>query len=214
MEVPSSEELLQFLSSCLSQIKWRLKSNSKRRLEIDVLALCTGMRPVVMIDYGGKMPELQNRLLSLLELIREGLPVFKDLKVMVIEDMIYLINVRSLPKFVSSSLDSEPELFFIDLEQDPPKMVTQSKESNLGMQLRSIQKLFSSTFPLDDSNTDTTTMAAGLSSCVSIWHRSHRRSNLQPIHQIPPPIQSSSMQEWYHREGLSFRRANKFFSAI
>ncbi|AEE79932.1 hypothetical protein ISN44_As03g051360 [Arabidopsis suecica] len=158
MEVPSSEELLQFLSSCLSQIKWRLKSNSKRRLEIDVLALCTGMRPVVMIDYGGKMPELQNRLLSLLELIREGLPVFKDLKVMVIEDMIYLINVRSLPKFVSSSLDSEPELFFIDLEQDPPKMVTQSKESNLGMQLRSIQKLFSSTFPLDDSNTDTTTV--------------------------------------------------------
>nr|CAB75446.1 putative protein [Arabidopsis thaliana] len=196
MEVPSSEELLQFLSSCLSQIKWRLKSNSKRRLEIvyalnnslrneklilkfdgalialfknpknkaisciikHVLALCTGMRPVVMIDYGGKMPELQNRLLSLLELIREGLPVFKDLKVMVIEDMIYLINVRSLPKFVSSSLDSEPELFFIDLEQDPPKMVTQSKESNLGMQLRSIQKLFSSTFPLDDSNTDTTTV--------------------------------------------------------
>jgi len=42
---------------------------------------------------------------------------------MVIEDMIYLINVRSLPKFVSSSLDSEPELFFIDLEQDPPKVV-------------------------------------------------------------------------------------------
>ncbi|CAH8269163.1 unnamed protein product [Arabidopsis lyrata] len=157
MEVPSSEELLQFLSSCLSQIKWRLKITSKRRLEIDVLALCTGMRPVVMIDYGGKMPELQNRLLSLLELIREGLPVFKDLKVMVIEDMIYLINVRRLPLFVSSSLNSEPELFFIDLEQDPPKMVEQSKESNLGMQLRSIQKLFSLRFPLDDSNTGSTT---------------------------------------------------------
>lgn len=33
----------------------------------DVLALCTGMRPVVMIDYGGKMPELQERLCALLE---------------------------------------------------------------------------------------------------------------------------------------------------
>lgn len=41
---------------------------------------------------------------------------------MVIEDMIYLINVRRLPLFVSSSLNSEPELFFIDLEQDPPKV--------------------------------------------------------------------------------------------
>lgn len=38
---------------------------------------------------------------------------------MVIEDMIYLINVRILPKWLSS----EPELFFVDLEQDPPKVV-------------------------------------------------------------------------------------------
>ncbi|CAN8280073.1 unnamed protein product [Cochlearia groenlandica] len=157
MEVSSSEEVIQFMSSCLSQIKWRLKATSKRRLEIDVLALCTGMRPIVMVDYGGKMPELQDRLLSLLEILQEGLPVFKDLKVMVIEDMIYLINVRRLPEFVSSSLNSEPELFFVDLEHDPLKMVEQNKESNLVMQLRSIQNLFSSTFPLNDNNNDTTT---------------------------------------------------------
>ncbi|KAG2288003.1 hypothetical protein Bca52824_047607 [Brassica carinata] len=44
------------MSSCLSQI------TSRHRLEIDVLALCTGMRPVVMmIDYGGKMHDLQDR---------------------------------------------------------------------------------------------------------------------------------------------------------
>ena len=35
-------------------------------------------------------------------------------------------------------------------------MVEQRKESNLGVQLRSIQKLFSSTFPLDGSNDDHT----------------------------------------------------------
>ncbi|KAJ0254825.1 Uncharacterized protein HA466_0096750 [Hirschfeldia incana] len=155
MEVPSSEEILKCMNSCLSQIKWRLKATSKRRLEIDVLALCSGMRPVVMIDYGGKLPELQDRLLSLLELLQEALPVFKSLRVMVIEDMIYLINVRSLPKW----LNSEPGLFFVDLEQDPPQMMEQSKESELGMQLRSIQKLFSSTFPLDGSNNVTTTTA-------------------------------------------------------
>ncbi|KAL0725421.1 hypothetical protein Bca4012_040020 [Brassica carinata] len=153
MEVPSSEEILQRMSSCLSQIKWRLKPTSRRRLDIDVLALCTGMRPVVMIDYGGKMPELQDRLLSLLQLIQQASPVFKSLRVMVIEDMIYLINVATLPKWLSS----EPELFFVDLEQDPPQMVEQSMESDLGIQLRSIQKLFSSTFPLDGSNNDHTT---------------------------------------------------------
>ncbi|CAH8332096.1 unnamed protein product [Eruca vesicaria subsp. sativa] len=141
MEIPSSNEILECMSSCLSQIKWRLKLSSKRRLEIDLLALCTGMRSVVMIDYGGKLPELQDRMLSLLELLHEALPIFKALRVMVIEDMIYLINVTRLAKWLSS----EPELFFVDLEQDPPQMVEQSKECSLGMELKLIQKLFSST---------------------------------------------------------------------
>ncbi|CAH8360864.1 unnamed protein product [Eruca vesicaria subsp. sativa] len=159
MEIPSSDEILECMSSCLSQIKWRLKLSSKRRLEIgfhlsfsqilyQIMKLedafmcwhsCTGMRPVVMIDYGGKLPELQDRLLSLLELLHEALPIFKALRVMVIEDMIYLINVTRLAKWLSS----EPELFFVDLEQDPPQMVEQSKECSLGMELQLIQKLFS-----------------------------------------------------------------------
>ena len=39
----------------------------------DILALCTGMRPVVVIDYGGKMPELQERLYALIKLIQKVL---------------------------------------------------------------------------------------------------------------------------------------------
>ena len=37
MEIPSSEEILECMSSCLSQIKWRLKPTSKRRLDIGFL---------------------------------------------------------------------------------------------------------------------------------------------------------------------------------
>jgi len=37
----------------------------------DVLALCSAMRPVIMLDYGGKMPELQDQLCALLELIQK-----------------------------------------------------------------------------------------------------------------------------------------------
>lgn len=36
-------------------------------LSSDVVALITEMRPVIMIDYGGKMPELQERLCSFLK---------------------------------------------------------------------------------------------------------------------------------------------------
>ncbi|XP_021907114.1 uncharacterized protein LOC110821550 [Carica papaya] len=160
MEVSvSEEELLKVLDSSLSHIKWRLKSAAKRRLEIDVLGLCTGMRPVVMIDYGGKMPELQENLLSFLKFCQKESPIFEHLRVMVIEDMIYLTHVRRLAKYVTSSLNSEEEFHFVDLEQDPPKMIKGAKESSLVMQLMSIQKLLSQKFPDDGGD-------SGCSSCT------------------------------------------------
>lgn len=41
---------------------------------------------------------------------------------MVIEDMIYLIHVRGIAEYVKSSLNLEVELFFVNLEEDPPKV--------------------------------------------------------------------------------------------
>lgn len=41
----------------------------------DVLALCTEMRPVIMVDYGGMMPELQERLCGLLRFCQQVCPM-------------------------------------------------------------------------------------------------------------------------------------------
>ncbi len=49
-------------------------------------------------------------------------PIFEHLKVMVIDDMIYLIHVKGLAEYVRSSLSLEAQLHFVDLEQDPPKV--------------------------------------------------------------------------------------------
>ncbi|KAA0053809.1 UPF0739 protein C1orf74-like protein isoform X2 [Cucumis melo var. makuwa] len=154
MEAREMEEALKVLDSSLSQIKWRLKFPAKRRLQLDVLALCTGMRPVVMIDYGGKMPELQQRLCALLKLIQTELHIFENLKVMVIEDMIYLIHVQGLAEHVHSTLNSKLTLLLVDIEQDPPKMLVDAEKSSLGLQLKSIQKLFSSLFSQDETEGD------------------------------------------------------------
>ncbi|GMI92958.1 hypothetical protein like AT3G59490 [Hibiscus trionum] len=154
MEAAEVEEALKVLDASLTHIKWRLKSSSKRRLQIDVLAVCTEMRPVVMIDYGGKMPELQENLCAFLEHSQKVSPIFEQLRVMVIEDMIYLIHVKEMAKYVSSSLSSEVELLFVDLDQDPPKMRTLDDKNLLGMQLISIQKLFSLYFPLEGMRSD------------------------------------------------------------
>lgn len=43
---------------------------------------------------------------------------------MVMEDMIYLVHAHALGKYARSTLDMETEMIFIDLEQDPPKVVS------------------------------------------------------------------------------------------
>ncbi|CAL5087361.1 unnamed protein product [Urochloa decumbens] len=60
------EEMLRVVEACAVRIRWRLRPGSKRRLLNDILFLCTGLRPVVLVDYGGTMPQLQENLCSLL----------------------------------------------------------------------------------------------------------------------------------------------------
>ncbi|XP_020532723.1 uncharacterized protein LOC105628398 isoform X2 [Jatropha curcas] len=112
------------------------------------------MRPAIMVDYGGKMPELQEHLCALLKCCQQELAIFERLRVMVIEDMIYLIHVRALAEYVHSSLNAEVKLLFVNLEHDPPKMVTQAENSSLAAELIRVQKLFSLFFPLSEINDD------------------------------------------------------------
>ncbi|XP_043696200.1 uncharacterized protein LOC122646674 [Telopea speciosissima] len=154
MEVSELDDALKVVHSSVSQIKWKLKPAAKRRLDIDILALCTGLRPVVMIDYGGKMPELQERLCTVFQLSQKESLVLQPLRVMVIEDMIYLIHVGGLAEFVESSLNSEIKIHFVDLQQDPPKMVIQTEQNLVATELKEIQKFFLSVFSVDGTNKD------------------------------------------------------------
>ncbi|CAL1386328.1 unnamed protein product [Linum trigynum] len=151
MVFEATDEVLQVLNSSLSHLKWRLKSPAKRRLEIDVLALLTGMRPVIMVDYGGKMPELQQHLCSLVKQCHQESAVFECLRVMVVDDMIYLIHTKGLAEYVSTSLNSEAELIFVNLEQDPLEMVSQKHECPLGAEFLKLQRMFSLFFPIDEA---------------------------------------------------------------
>ena len=59
--------------------------------------------------------------LDVLKLMQE-LHIFENLKVMIIEDMIYLIHVQGLGEHVQSGLNSNLTLLLVDIEQDPPKV--------------------------------------------------------------------------------------------
>ncbi|KAJ0972342.1 hypothetical protein J5N97_020301 [Dioscorea zingiberensis] len=153
MEFGDSEEALKALDKCLSHIKWRLRPSAKRRLEIDIQSLCTGLRPVVMVDYGGKMPELGKHLCTLLHFARKETTIFLQLRVMVIEDMIYIIHVEGLAEHISLSLNLQPQIFFVDLEQDPPKMILHSEQNTATSELVAIQKQFALLLPSNEGNT-------------------------------------------------------------
>ncbi|CAJ1955552.1 unnamed protein product [Sphenostylis stenocarpa] len=146
MEPSELDEGMKVLDSCLTNINWRLKPSSKRRLQLDMLALITRMRPVVMVDYGGIMPQLQHHLSSLLQLAQKKSLIFEHIRVMVIQDMIYLIHLTEVSHFLNSTFDSHRRLFFVDLESENPKMITKIEESQLAMQLVSIQRLFLTIF--------------------------------------------------------------------
>ncbi|KAL8479556.1 hypothetical protein ACS0TY_026454 [Phlomoides rotata] len=154
MDAAELEELLTVFEKSLSQIKWRLKASSKSRLQTDILALCSRMRPCIMVDYGGKMPELGDRLCEFLKNCKKESSIFELLHVMVIDDMVYLIHIRSLTDFVESSLSLETEMLYVDLENDPPKMMTAAEKSPAILQLLSAQKFFSSVFHADGVTID------------------------------------------------------------
>ncbi|KAL6601766.1 hypothetical protein ACP70R_044986 [Stipagrostis hirtigluma subsp. patula] len=149
VEAPAYEEVLRVVQACAARIRWRLRPGSKRRLLNDILFLCTGLRSVVLMDYGGTMPQLQENLCSLLHHAQQESSILKPLKVMVIKDMLYLIHVTGLAEHVSPNARSQHQLAFVDLESSCCKLLSNTEENATVLELVSIQEMFSSKFPVD-----------------------------------------------------------------
>ncbi|KAJ3687783.1 hypothetical protein LUZ61_016947 [Rhynchospora tenuis] len=142
------DEMLAVVDSCIARVGWRLRPHSKRHLSNDILALCTGLRSVTLVDYDGRMPELQNNLSKLLYYARQEAVILKPLRVMVISDMAYLIHVRGLAELAFSALQLPNLLHLLDTETDPPKLFPSDVEGNqLVTELVQVQKMFSEVFP-------------------------------------------------------------------
>ncbi|XP_073002885.1 uncharacterized protein [Typha latifolia] len=150
-ETSAYEEMLRVVDSCISRIRWRLKPSSKRRLLNDILFLCTGLRPVVLVDYDGTMPQLQENLCALLCIAQKESVILHPLRVMVIEDTAYITHVKALAEHVSSSLSAQQQLLLVDLEQNPPKMLSCVEEKEIASEFAKVQSLFSLTFPFETS---------------------------------------------------------------
>ncbi|TKW34116.1 hypothetical protein SEVIR_2G283300v4 [Setaria viridis] len=143
------EEMLRVVEACAMRIRWRLRPGSKRRLLNDILFLCTGLRPVVLMDYGGTMPQLQENLCSLLHHARQETSILSPLRVMVINDMLYLIHIKGLAEHASPKERSQHQLAFMDLEKSCCKLLTNIEANDTVLEMLSIQDRFSAKYPVD-----------------------------------------------------------------
>uniref|UniRef100_A0ACD5YG08 Uncharacterized protein n=1 Tax=Avena sativa TaxID=4498 RepID=A0ACD5YG08_AVESA len=149
-EAGAYEEMLRVVEASAARIRWRLRPQSKRRLLNDILFLCTGLRPVILMDYGGTMPQLQDNLCSLLHHARQEASILTPLRVMVINDMLYLIHIQGLAEHVSPNARSRHQLAFVDLEKScSEKLLADTEKNETMVELLSIQDRFSDTFPVE-----------------------------------------------------------------
>ncbi|XP_014758499.1 uncharacterized protein LOC100824223 isoform X8 [Brachypodium distachyon] len=95
----------------------RSKLNRHDEFLADILFLCAGLRSVILMDYGGTMPLLQENLCSLLHHAQQEASILNPLRVMVIKDMLYLIHVKGLAEHVSPNARSRHQPAFVDLEK-------------------------------------------------------------------------------------------------
>ncbi|XP_066379896.1 uncharacterized protein [Miscanthus floridulus] len=145
----SYDEMLQVVEACAARIRWRIRPASKRRLLNDILFLCTGFRPVVLVDYGGTMPQLQENLCSLLHHAQQETSILNPLRVMIIGDMLYLIHIKGLAEHASPNARSQQRLAFLDLEKRCCSLLTTIEDNDTVLELVSIQDQFAAKFPVD-----------------------------------------------------------------
>ncbi|CAM0952419.1 unnamed protein product [Alopecurus aequalis] len=97
------------------------------------------------------MPQLQENLCSLLHHARQEASIMNPLRVMVIKDMLYLINVEGLAEHASPAVRSQRQLAFVDLQKSCCELLANPDENETVAELVSIQDRFSSTFPVQAS---------------------------------------------------------------
>ncbi|XP_038970425.1 uncharacterized protein LOC103706023 isoform X2 [Phoenix dactylifera] len=75
--------------------------------------------------------------------------ILQPLRVMVLEDMAYIVHVKEFEEHISSSLTLQQQLVLLDLEQCPPEILPHTVENENASELRRAQKSFSSVFPVE-----------------------------------------------------------------
>ncbi|KAG0560163.1 hypothetical protein KC19_10G158600 [Ceratodon purpureus] len=138
------KELWNKLQQLLPQLKMRLRASVRRRLALDIMALSTGVRAAVMLDYMPSTPAMLQQLCQLLFHISQEVHEIAALRVLHMEGCGYLIQPSYLLEYMNRSLRLPSPLLFIVLDDDIPRKASQTEQEAIVKNLSEIQRQISS----------------------------------------------------------------------
>ncbi|KAH8954690.1 hypothetical protein BDL97_08G093300 [Sphagnum fallax] len=115
------------LQQQVSQMKLRLRASVRRRLALDILAVSTGVRSVVLLDYLPYNPPFLRQFCDLLQHLSQEVIEMVLLRVLDMEGCAYLVHPLYMLDFMEQSLNASCQIMFVSLDEDLPKRVCQAE---------------------------------------------------------------------------------------
>lgn len=147
------KELWHKLQQLLPQLKMRLRASVRRRLAIDIMALGTGVRAAVMLDYIPCTPAMLQQLCQLLLHVSQEVDEVAALRVLHMEGCGYLVHPSYLLEYMDRSLSSPSPLLFIVLDDEIPRKASQTEQETIVKSLSETQQRISSLLLVQSVNT-------------------------------------------------------------
>lgn len=135
----------------LKHMGWRLRSHARLRIAIDIAALCTALRVVVMVDYAGKVPRLPDQLSILLNHLSKEFRSVTSLRVMSMDDTAYLIHHNNLILYMNETLNRVIPLKFVVLDAHAARFASPAEEEGALRHFTCFKSHFLSVFSKDAS---------------------------------------------------------------
>jgi len=132
------------LQQLLQRLKLRLRLSVRRRLALDVMALTTGLRPVVMLDYITYSTSTMQQLCQLLLHLSQEVENVRALRVLDMEGCGYLVHPAYLVGFMERSLISSSEPVFVVLDDSSPRKASAAEQGTIMKNLSGVRQRLSS----------------------------------------------------------------------
>ncbi|KAJ7556258.1 hypothetical protein O6H91_05G076300 [Diphasiastrum complanatum] len=137
------EAMVLALHKILANKRLHLKFSVRRRFVLDLLAVFSGLRPLVMVDYLPQVPNLHQQLGDILCHLTQECGEVAPVLVMHIEECSYLFHEVELHDYMQWALTRNSGLKFVVLDDGPARMASSIEEVTTLAEFKKFEQILS-----------------------------------------------------------------------